>query len=671
MPRGFRPDIQGLRAIAVLAVLLDHASVPFVGGGYVGVDVFFVISGFLITSQLVERLTRDGRVGFADFYARRARRILPAALVVIVLSMLGALIWMPPLLLPQALRDAIASALYVPNYVQAAQGTDYLTVASPSLFQHYWSLGVEEQFYLVWPALLGLLWIIGRGHRFLLPAALGVIVVGSLALCIVETAHDQPWAFFPLWTRAWELGAGGLLAVVAARAPTALGRVAGPVLGPILAWSGLAMILTAAVAYSSATVFPGIAAVLPVAGALLVIAGGSGGSRRGPVVVLGTPPAQFLGRISYSLYLVHWPILILAAAAIGPYAVLPDWAPPLLALGAIPVAWLLNRYVEEPARRPAFLVRARPRASLLAAGLGTALVAALAVSVLVVTSLHPLDAGRPVQATRPTDPPSSTAVVPSNLEPSLQLAADDNPALYADGCQVGYTPSIPHPCFFGNPGGERVVLFGDSHAAQWFPALQKIAGHDDFQLETQTKSACPSVDAELLWGGVPYARCDRWRDAVIAQLMADPPDLVVLANYSNPDFADSSDAAAQWQRGLAATIGQLSPVTRVVVIADTPDLRDDPAVCLSAHLASAQDYWRDASLALDSPGRGAERLATAETGTTLIDLTDYFCTEVCPAIIGNALVYRDSHHLTATFSVQLAGILGARLRPLLSPSSGS
>ncbi|HEY4226215.1 MAG TPA: acyltransferase family protein [Pseudolysinimonas sp.] len=665
MPRGFRPDIQGLRAIAVLAVLLDHASVPFVGGGYVGVDVFFVISGFLITSQLVDRLTRDGRVGFADFYARRARRILPAALVVIALSVAGALIWMPPLLLPQALRDAIASALYVPNYVQAAQGTDYLTVASPSLFQHYWSLGVEEQFYLIWPALLGLLWAVARGRRFVLPVVLGLIVVGSLVACVVETSQDQPWAFFPLWTRAWELGAGGLLAVLAARAPVVLARVAGPVVGPVVAWSGLALIVVAAVTYSSATVFPGVAAVVPVLGAVLVIAGGSRAAPGGPVVLLGTPPAQFLGRISYSLYLVHWPILILAASAVGPYAALPDWAPPLLALGAVPVAWLLNRLVEEPARRPGFLVRRRPTASLLAAGLGTATVAALAATVLVITSLQPLDAGHAVQATRPTDPPTSTAVVPSNLEPSLQLAADDNPALYADGCQVGYTPSVPHPCFFGDAGAERVVLFGDSHAAQWFPALQKIAGHDDLQLETQTKSACPSVDAKLLWGGLPYVRCDRWRNAVIAQLLADPPDLVVLANYSNPDFADPRDAAEQWQRGLAATIAQLSPVTRVVVIADTPDLRDDPAVCLSAHLDSAQDCGRDASLALDSPGRDAERLATAETNTPLIDLTDYFCTDVCPAIIGNALVYRDSHHLTATFSAQLAGILGARLRPLL------
>lgn len=663
--RGFRPDIQGLRAIAVLAVLLDHAGVPFVAGGYVGVDVFFVISGFLITSQLVERLAQTGRVGFADFYARRARRILPAALVVVLLSVIGALIWMPPLLLPQALREAIASAVYVPNYLFASQGTDYLTVASPSLFQHYWSLGVEEQFYLVWPALLGLLWLVARGRPRVLSVALGVIVAGSLALCIVETAQDQPWAFFPLWTRAWELGAGALLAVLITRAPTAFARVGGPVVGAVLGWAGLALIVAAAVGFSSATAFPGIAAALPVLGALLVIAGGSGGARRGPVLLLGTSPAQFLGRISYSLYLVHWPILILAAAAVGPYGVLSDWAPPLLAVGAIPVAWLLNRLVEEPARRPGFLVRARPRASLLAAGLGTALVAGLAAAVLVAASLHPLDAGRLVAVTRPSAPPTPTAVVPSNLEPALQRAADDNPALYDDGCQVGYTPSVPHPCFFGTAGGERVVLFGDSHAAQWFPALRRIAGRDDFQLETQTKSACPSVDAQLQRGGLPYVRCDRWRAAVIAQLLADPPDLVVLANYSNPDFADPADAAIQWQRGLASVIAQLSPVTRVVVIADTPDLRDDPAVCLSAHLDSAQECGRAASLALDSPGRDAERRAATETGTPFIDLTAYFCADTCPAIIGNALVYRDSHHLTATFSARMAGALGARLRPLL------
>jgi hypothetical protein len=210
------------------------------------------------------------------------------------------------------------------------------------------------------------------------------------------------------------------------------------------------------------------------------------------------------------------------------------------------------------------------------------------------------------------------------------------------------------------------VLFGDSHAAQWFPALNEIAGTGAFRLETQTKSACPSADVELLWGGGPYVRCDRWRDAVIAQLRADPPALVILANYSAPDFADPTDGAGQWQRGLESTIEQLSTFTRVVVIADTPDLKEDPAVCLSAHLEAAAECGRASSLALDGSTRDAERRAAASTGTPLIDLTSYLCTpDLCPAIIGSTLVYRDSHHLTATFSVTMAGVLAERISPLM------
>ena len=668
MRSGFRPDIQGLRAVAVLAVLADHAGVPFLGGGYVGVDVFFVISGFLISGQLFDRLASSNRIGFADFYSRRARRILPAAFVVIVLSMVGALVWMPPLLLPQTLSDALATALYVPNYAFALQGTDYLSITSPSLFQHYWSLGVEEQFYLLWPALLGMLWLVARvrARAWVLPAALGVVVVASLAACVIVTARDQPWAFFPLWTRAWELGAGGLLAVALRRSADRLASIP-PTVRAAIGWLGLGMILLAVLTFSAGTAFPGIASALPVAGAVLAIAGGSGGRppMGGPVLVLARRPMQFVGRISYSLYLVHWPLLILGGAALGPYATLSPGGKLLLAAAAVPLAWLLNVAVEQPARGLALLRRARPRRTLLAAGAATAVVACLAVAALVATTVMPLDAGRSVAEAAPSAPPAAASVVPSNLQPALRDAADDNPALYADGCEVGFAPSVPHPCLFGEPAPSRVVLFGDSHAAQWFPALDALVDDHEFQLETQTKSACPSAAVKIERGGTEYARCDSWRRNVIAQLRADPPDLVVLANYTNPDFADQDDTSGQWQRGLSSTIDQLSEFTRVAVIADTPDFRLDPAVCLSAHLDSAADCARPAELALSSPGRTAEQRAVAASGADYIDLTPYFCTDECSPIIGSTLVYRDSHHVTATFSTELAEVLRPRIASLL------
>jgi len=657
----FRPDIQGLRAIAVGAVVLDHAGIPFVPGGYVGVDVFFVISGFLISTHLLTGLERDGRVRFAAFFARRARRILPASLLVLVLSVIGAMMWVPPLLRTRVLEDAVATALYVPNYSFAVQGTDYLAQTStPSLFQHYWSLGVEEQFYLVWPVVLALVWFLGRRSRRALAVVLTVLVASSLACAVQLTLVEQPWAFFSLWSRAWELGAGGLVALALRARP----RMMPPVAAGIAGWLGLLGIVAAAVLYSDTTPFPGYAAVLPVAATALVVLVGGTPSRFGPQLVLGTRPLQFLGLVSYSLYLVHWPVLQLAQAARGQADPLPLWATALLALGSVPLAGLLHRFVEDPARRAGWLVRARPRRSLLAAGAGAAVTAGVAVAAIAITAVQPLHLDATITATGPSDPPQVTTVVASNLTPSLTEAADDNPALYADGCEVGYSATDPHPCTTG-AGGDRLVLFGDSHAAEWYPALQRIAELRHDTLTTQTKSACASIDVELSWNGAPYAACDRWRDAVVARLRADPPDLVVLANYTNPDFADGIDEAGQWRRGLEATIVELSTFTRVVVIADTPDLRNSPVVCLSAHLGDARACARPASLALDAPGRAATVAATTATGTPLLDLTDYFCTTVCAPIIGNVLVYRDSHHMTATYAAELAGPLADRLVPHL------
>jgi peptidoglycan/LPS O-acetylase OafA/YrhL len=658
----FRPDIQGLRAVAVGAVLLNHAGIPYVSGGYIGVDVFFVISGFLISGLLFRELDENGRIRFSDFYARRARRILPASLTVLVLSLVGAMIWIPPLLRTQVLRDAVATALYVPNYSFAIQGTDYLNAAStPSLFQHYWSLGVEEQFYLVWPALLALVFLVRRSHR-LVAIVLGVLVIASFVACVTETFHDQPWAFFSLWTRAWELGVGALVALALRRWPAALGSRA----GTVLSWLGLGGIVAACVAFGSGTTFPGYAVAVPVVATALVIVGGAARPRFGAGLVLDRRPMQFVGAISYSLYLVHWPMLVLAQAAIGYYTPLPVWAGALVAAAAVPVAWALYRFVETPARRARWLAGARPRRSLGLAAAGTVGVATLAVLAIVATTVVPMDAGKTVTASRPTAPPSPTDFVPSNLTPSLTAAADDNPAIYAEGCEVGYTPSVPHACSTGPATAPRIVLFGDSHAAAWYPALTKIASANGYQLVTETKSACPSVDAELSWASAPYVSCDKWRRAVIQQLRADPPAMVVISNYTNPDFWNGTDKQEQWQKGLESTIDQLKPVTTVALIADTPDLRNSPTVCLSAHLRSADSCGRPASLALKAPGRPAEAAAAKSSGVPLIDLTRYFCTASwCPAISGNTLIYRDSHHVTATYSAKLAPDLARDLVPLL------
>ena len=659
--RGMRLDVQGLRALAVAAVVLDHAGLPVAGGGYVGVDIFFVVSGFLITGQLVRRLGATGRVGFADFYARRARRILPASLTVLALTVGGALLFVPPTLRSQAMTDAAAVALYAPNYVFAARGTDYLADTTPSVFQHYWSLGVEEQFYLLWPALLGLAWLVLRHRRRAVAGVLGALAAASFVAGLVLTRTDQPWAFFALWPRAWELAAGGLLALAAPR----VARLLRPWAARALGWAGLAGSLAACTLFSADTVFPGTAALLPVLATAAVIAAGEVPARGSVASLLGLRPFQFLGAISYSLYLVHWPLEQLPQAAVGYENPLPLVVKLALAGLAVPIAWALYRFLENPARHAAVLADARPRRSLLAALGGSGALAAASAAAIVLTANPTLHAGRAVAAQAPAAPVKSTPFVPENLKPSLAKASSDNPALYSDGCELDFSTSQPKPCSFGPDGAPTVVLWGDSAAAQWAPGLQQAIESSGNRLVTQTKSGCASTLVTHVKDGEPYPSCDTWRKNVLAQLAAVPPAVIVLADYANEELPKGADPEQTWADGLADTISQLPAQSKVLLLADSPDFGTSPIGCLSQHVEDAAACARPAALALRSPGRVATFRIAGDTRADLIDLTPYFCADTCPAIVGDTLVYRDSHHLTASYSSELAAPLTTKLAPYL------
>lgn len=660
----FRGDIQGLRAIAVLAVVLYHAGVPFLTGGYVGVDIFFVISGFLITSHLLTSLRRDGKVHFASFYAKRARRILPASFFVLALSIVAALIWYPPLLMREVWSGAVATAFYVPNVLFAAQGTNYLAETTPSLFQHYWSLGIEEQFYLLWPLLLtlGFLWV--KRARVLLVLLVGLVAVSFIA-CIVLTFREQPLAFFLLPTRAWELGVGGLVAFLLTYRPEAIRGTA----AAVISWAGVAGILASVLLFTSSTPFPGYWAAVPVLATAAVIVGGNTRPRGGPFAVLSTQPMMFIGLISYSLYLVHWPLLLIPHAILGFQNPMPIALS--LALGAVsfPVAWLVFRFVEEPGRKGVWLAKARPRRALLAAGAASVATALLATGAYAVNSIRPLDDGRPAAATIITSPPDFTSFVPTNLSPSLNAAAGDQPEIYDDGCHADFAATTPEECVFGDPAKPRIVLFGDSHAAQWFPALETYALSNGYSIETHTKSSCPSIDAVVLRDGVPYTQCTTWRDAVIDRINTEDPALVLVANFgvARLQGVSESDYPQAWKSALGSTVERLG--VPVAMIADTPILRGTPSICLSAHLSETSTCGRPASEALDQPARAAEEEFAAMTGTPRVDFSEVICDEDCEPLIGNTLVYRDAHHLTASFSALLSGELGAQLAPILSEAS--
>ncbi len=664
----FRSDIQGLRAIAVGGVLLYHAGIPFVGGGFVGVDVFFVISGFLITSHLLRSLDRDGRIGFATFYARRARRILPASFVVLALTIAGILIWVPPSLQPGFLRDAAATAVYIPNIFFAIQGTDYLAETAPSPLQHYWSLGVEEQFYLFWPLLLMALWLGLRKRRPGIVLGTSLLAMGSFAAAVAMTFSAlQPWAFFSLPTRAWELLVGALVAILVPW----ISRWRRPI-AAVVGWLGIAVVAASMVLIDGAQPFPGVLALAPVLGTAAVIAAGT--ATRVPVLdaVLAWSPVQFIGRISYSLYLVHWPLLVIPATAGGAGTLLHGWWAVGITLLSVPLAWLLYRFVETPFQRARWSTRRRPR---------TVLVSALAASVVAISvsggaaygiANRPLDAGvANPRLVAVASPPQFSDVVPSNMTPSLADVAADLPATYADGCHVnGSSPDVPDGCSFGDTDAPTVVaLFGDSHAAQWFPTLAVLGEREGFRLDSYTKSSCPAAEVVMVTDGVEDTSCAQWRASVVQRLQDAAPDVVVISGFARYDeYGTTSIDPATWNDGLAATIAAFPASTRVLVISDTPAFPATPATCLSVHLSDALSCSRPRAEAVKA-GWAAEEMATATaSGASVAEFTDYLCdAESCGLIIDDRLLYRDAHHLTATFVELLAPELWRELGPLTAP----
>lgn len=708
----FRPDIEGLRAIAVLAVLAYHVRIPGIPGGYVGVDVFFVVSGFLITGLILRELDATGTLSLPTFYARRARRLLPAALVVIAATVIASAILLPPLRAGDVGLDGAAAALYVGNLRYAIQATDYLQAElDPSPLLHFWSLGVEEQFYLLWPALL----VLAAGRhvdRRRIAIVVGAVAVASLGLSVALTPANGPLAFFILPTRAWELGAGAALALAADR----LTRQPA-VLSTILVSAGIGAVAVSIFAFDLTTPFPGTAAILPVAGAAAIIAGGTANASGVVSRLLGVAPMRWIGGISYSLYLWHWPLLVLPAAALE--SSLPGGVRVALAGAAFLLAIASRRWIEDPIRHGR-VSRVRP-APMIAAAVGlSVIVAAGAIGIgatvaprvttastesptLVLSTLAPdepatserppgsMDPGANGATTSPAAssarpsarPPTPGGPVPEDLVPSLGAVRDDIPVVYDDGChaQPLDLPDITgrERCVYGDPDATTaVVLIGDSHAAQWFPAFERIAKDRGWRFVSLTKSACPAVrlTAAIVNGALrrTYPECAAWLDLTLARIALERPALVVISNsHGGRLLIDGAevpmiDRDDLWGPGLTDVIGTVRATgASVVVIGDTPDPQGDPPVCLSDHLDDAGACTTPRDRAVFPSRLATEREVADATGATFIDPTDWLCpTEPCPALIGRLLIYRDGHHMTTPFATALAPYLEPLL-PAIGP----
>lgn len=693
-PVRHRPDIQGLRAVAVLLVVLSHAGVPGLAGGYVGVDVFFVISGFLITGLLLRERLSSGRLALARFYARRAVRLLPASTVVATVTLTAAWRWLPPARIAGVAYDALSAAGYAVNVRLAAVATDYFANPAPSPFQHFWSLAVEEQFYLGWPLVIVVVLSLRRRVR-VLAWVLAVLVALSLAYSVFELTVNVPAAYFGLPSRAWELGVGALVALW--RAPvwitsggsqvravdsapprTGWGRSVArhhdAKIKSALGWIGLAAILVAAVVLDDDSVFPGLAALPPVLGAAAVIATG------GPARLLGLRPLTTIGDYSYSLYLWHWPLLTLVPAAVGHDLGLG--ARLGLGAGALALAALTYHLVENPVRHRRGLT-GRPIRGL-ATGLGlSGATAGLATLALAFPPAVPTGGVAPDTraalrtARNPAaelghliDTAEGVRRVPGNLVPTLTAAPDEELPPQTDGCHQTLESAVGQPaCTYGRAGAPRtVVVVGDSHALQWFPAFEDLAERNDWRLVSLTRSSCLPADLAIRNARMKrrYTECEGWRRWALGRIDAIRPDMVVVAtdtNYPGMLVGNPADPDRLWAHAWDALFARLAAAARhVVLLADTPTLSADPLDCLGSHGRDITACTEPAATVLRDPAWRAEVLDAARRGRVpVIDPTPWLCGRDCPLVVGNVLVYRDTNHLTPAYAGMLSPLLGASL----------
>ncbi len=712
-----RADIEGLRAVAILAVVAFHVGVGWTPGGYVGVDVFFVISGYLITDHLYRELSSAGAIDLKGFYARRARRLLPSALLVVIVTVAVSAVVLPPLEVPGVTRDGAAAALYFANYRFAAEATNYLAGGSASPLLHYWSLGVEEQFYLVWPCLLlacSLPWLWGgRRNKRRRPAerhrdaswsrdanvvaGLSLVGAASLIFSLWSTRVDEPWAFFSLPTRAWELAAGALVAV-GAPALRRLPTTAAAVLG----WAGLGGVVWAVVAYSASTAFPGAAALVPVAGAAAILASGLVPRRLGPGALLSRRPLPFLGGVSYTWYLWHWPALVLAPFLLGRSLSIDGRL--LVAVVSLGLATVTSVLVERPSRRNSWLVDRSRRSLTLGAvlGLGAAaasLAMAYATPALVGTGRAPdvklvvptraapvplssthqqltpvVEAARALTAETHNAVLRSLAMrdVPANLSPSISYVASGSgmAAPFWDGCFDGFTDVGVHPCNYGDlESRTTVVLFGDSHAMMWFPAFDTIAGAEHWHLVVQAKATCPPIDIRVFSPDLDewYVQCSQWRAAVLARIRVLRPEVVVLG-FSR-EYGVGNDHVVvdgpSWMRGLTRMIRTLRSFgSRVVVMGDVPYPPGLVPNCLSAHLSDlAACEIKKAPPAFNSAHVRKEAGVVEAAGGAYIDTEPWFCgPTTCAVVVGEKVVYHDDNHISAPYASWLTPVISADLR---------
>lgn len=658
-----RPEIQALRALAVLLVVVFHLWPDLLPGGYAGVDVFFVISGFLITSHLVREVERTGTVKLAAFWARRARRLLPASLLVIVVSAIATFVFVPTTFWREFFLQIGAAVAYVLNWLLAVDSVDYLAAENnASAVQHYWSLSVEEQFYLIWPLLILLAVWLGRARqtpRRALIATLGVVTIVSLAVSVIMTIQEPAMAYFVTPTRAWEFGIGALLAF--------LPGLAAPAVRVALGWAGAAGIIATAVLYDASTPFPGVAALLPVLSTAAVIWAGTTIATGSFAQISRLRPVQWLGDVSYSLYLWHWPLIVIAPYALGRETNGIE-AGALLALSLL-LAALTRRFVEAPVRTAPVLVNRRPRTTLVVTAAAMTLALAIPVTGWGIARNDRIKGAEQVAALFESGAPCLGAATFADpgcrnddldgvLVPSLTLLKQDDARGYAcSGAEV--LEGEIRSCRYGSTADDavRVAITGDSHSSMLFAGLFPLLDGLNWRLDTYIGHGCTWASPEL------DEQCALYRERLQERLLQGDYDLVLTAVFRGREI-DSAMPAAVGQARAEVWGAVIDAGATVIAVEDNPLVPAELTDCVVAYPDRALSG--DGCVFDEREGYGPpDTLVTAsqlEPRAHLIETADLFCADgACPMVIGHVIVYMDQHHLSGTYSRTVAPLIVSRI----------
>jgi peptidoglycan/LPS O-acetylase OafA/YrhL len=681
--RGYQPEVQGIRALAVGLVLFYHFWPTRLTGGFIGVDIFFVVSGFLISSHMYREAVSTGGVKITRFWARRVRRLLPLSLLVLLVSLLASLALLPKTVWTTTFRQIAASALYTQNWVLAGDAVDYSAADNAAtLVQHYWSLSVEEQFYLVWPVIfvgaVGIsLALRGRLNANALPrrgyvailVSLATLFVASLTYSVLATNAGSARAYFVTPTRVWEFAAGSLVAL------TFLGRQYIGLRSSLLAWTGLATIVVSSFWFSSATPFPGWVALFPVVGACILLGAPGGNSAGAPRWWLSRKPLTFLGDISYGIYLWHWPVIVLARNVLAKE---PNLVMKLILLAfTIGLATASKRYIEDPWRNGRVI--ASTRRAMIFAVAGTAIIAVSAFAVMPRIDTSPRSmADR--QASDVCFGPGALAkgaqcastLRDGKPDPGPEVVVTENSMSSFPGCQGALAGTKVLSCGLGadeRSADRTVAIVGDSHATQWFDAMDQLGKTRNWHIKTFTKAACPVTFAiRLLRPAVPASNpeCLAYSHAVADRIAADPSISVVFASsraYSY-GYASGGDPklvvpgvdgyVAIWKQWLDAG-------KKVVVLGEVPNLGSARVPdCLAKNPDHSMACARPAA---DAVPKNLDLAAAAEKltsrGVLYMPMRDYFCDRTtCYAVVGGLITYRDSAHISTEFATAMTPYIG-------------